>query len=296
MATRIASIESFRVLSIIGVIIWHTDFLATLQKLGHGHVLVDVSLYMVWWVSLPYFFITAGYFFGESVRTDGRPIAYLRRYAFSLVWILVAWFCIYLVVPRNWPASVREYGVWQALYLEALKNLQLLATQHIRLFLSGEPPVWQLWFLPALLFSLATLTLLAVCQLQRYVVPLIVALYGLALTQEVSISYLAKSSYDVSLWSLSLLFTALGWWLAGRRQPSVSTALCLIVGGYVVALMEGTVMKTFFHSSPGAIFHHSYLGGIVLVLGVFLLTLAKPNLGQSTPLPYLAQFTRGVFA
>ena len=54
-------------------------------------------------------------------------------------------------------------------------------------------------------------------------------------------------------------------------------------------------MKAFFHSSPGAIFHHSYLGGIVLVLGVFLLTLAKPNLGQSTPLPYLAQFTLGVF-
>ena len=60
MGARIASIESFRVLSIIGVIIWHTDFLATLQKLGRGHVLVDVSLYLVWWVTLPYVLITAG--------------------------------------------------------------------------------------------------------------------------------------------------------------------------------------------------------------------------------------------
>ena len=92
-----------------------------------------------------------------------------------------------------------------------------------------------------------------------------------------------------------MLFTALGWWLAEREQPSVPTALCLIVGGYALALMEGAVIRAFFPSTPHGFQGHHFLGGIVLALGIFLLALAKPNLGQSTPLPFLAQFTMGVY-
>lgn len=182
-----------------------------------------------------------------------------------------------------------------AVYSAALKNVSLLATQHVRLFLTGASFVWHLWFLPALMFSLATLTLLAVCRLQGYMIPLIIGLYVLALTEEVARRHFFNSTFHLGLWTIAILFTALGWWLAGRGQPSVPTALSLIVGGYAFALMEGAVMRTFFHSTPLAITEHTYLGGIVLALGIFLLTLAKPNLGQSTPLPFLAQFTLGVY-
>ena len=295
MTRRIASIESFRVLAIFGVILWHTEFLGRLQQLGGGSLLVDVTVYLVWWVCLPYFFLTAGYFFGESVRTDGKPLTQLRRYASSLVWIFLAWLCISIVVPSNWPSAVREYGWWQPFYSEALKNVNLLATQHVRLFLVGGLPVWHLWFLPAIMFSLATLTLLAVCRLQGYVIPLIIGLYVLALTEEVAGGHFFSSTFHLGLWSIAILFTALGWCLTGRGQPSVPTALCLIVGGYAFALMEGAVMRAFFHSTPLAIMGHNYLGGIVLAFGIFLLILAKPHLGQSTPLPYLAQFTLGVY-
>ena len=295
MSTRIASIESFRVLAIFGVILWHTEFLGRLQQLGGGRLLVDITVYLVWWVSVPFFFIAAGYFFGKSVRTHEKPLAHLRRYSSSLVWIFLAWLYIYAVIPSNWPAEVRDHGLWQPFYSEALKNLNLLATQHVRLFLGGESFVWHLWFLPALIVGLATLTLLAVCRLQGYVIPLIISLYVLALTEEVAASHSLSSSFHLGLWSMAILFTALGWWLAGRGQPSVPTALCLIVGGYAVALLEGAVMRAYFHSTPPAMMQHHYLGGTILVLGIFLLTLAKPHLGQSTPLPFLAQFTVGVY-
>ena len=174
-------------------------------------MLVDVSLYLVSWVTLPYFLITAGYFLGKSVRTNGQPIAYLRRYASSLVGIFVAWFCIYVVIPRNWPAAVREYGVWQALYLEASTNLHLLATEHIRLF-------WRTSLVASLVSSrnhiqsrhLDTARGLPAAEVCG---PLIVGLYGLALTQEVSISDVIHSSYDASLWSYSCSLQPLdgGW-------------------------------------------------------------------------------------
>ena len=241
-----------------------------------------------------FLFLTAGYFFGKSVRTHGKPIACLRRYVIPLLWIFLAWLCVYIVIPKNWPVEVYHHGWWQPFYSETLKNVALLATQHVRLFLMGDLPVWHLWFLPALMFSLATLTLLTLCRLQRYMIPLIISLYVLACTEETG-RHLLSSALDLGLWSIAMLFTALGWWLAEREQPSVPTALCLIVGGYALALMEGAVMRAFFHSTPHGFQDHWFLGGIVLALGIFLLALAKPNLGRSTPLPFLAQFTLGVY-
>lgn len=296
MDRRIASIESFRVLAIFGVILWHSNFLWRLRQPGGGlePLLINVTLDLIWWVSLPFFFLVAGYFFQKSVRSHGKPLACLRRSVTPLAWVLLAWVCVYSVIPDNWAGEVLHHGGWQTFYSQTLKSLNLLATQHVRLFLVGEPPTLYLWFLPALMFGLATLTLIAICRLQRYVIPLIVSLYVLALTEEAG-RHLLSSFFDLGLWSISVLFTALGWWLAGREQPSVPTALCLIVGGYAFALMEGEVMRTFFLSAHPPGMTHYYLGGIVLAVGIFQLTLAKPNLGHSTPLMFLAQFTLGVY-
>lgn len=294
MHKRISSIETFRVLAIFGVILWHSDALWKLAMRVDGGVFVTVTVRLIWWVSLPYFFITAGYCFAESVRRDGEPIARLRRYIHSLVWILLAWSCIYSVVPKNWPHAVHHNGLWQPFYSETLKNMHLIATQHVRLFLTGEDPIWHLWFLPALIFSLTILVLLTVYRQKQYEIPLIVSLYALAVTEEITGRHFF-GTFEVGLWSIALLFTTLGWWLAGRDRPSVRMALCLMVGGYAFALLEGELMKSVFHLTPFAIQHHYYLGGIVLSLGIFLLALAKPNLGRSTPLPFLAQFTLGVF-
>jgi len=73
----------------------------------------------------------------------------------------------------------------------------------------------------------------------------------------------------------------------------VPTAIGLIVAGYAIAFVEWVVMSEFFHVT--STYKHHYLGGLLLPLGFFLLALARPNLGHSTPLPYLAKFTLGVY-
>ena len=205
MSRRISSIEGFRVLAILGVILWHTDLLLRLRQLGGGRWPVDVTINMVWWVSLPYFFIVAGYFYGKSVEAEGEPIRHLCRYASSLFGILVAWLCVYTVVPDNWLVAVRDHGWWQPFQSEALKNVTLLETQHIRLFLGvtagGNAPVWHLWFLPALMFGLANVALIVVFRLQRYMIPFMVGLYGVALPR--------KSPEDISMASAFISDTCL---------------------------------------------------------------------------------------
>lgn len=293
MDGRIPSIESFRVLAILGVILWHTDLLLRLRQFGGGRLPVDVTIDLVWWMSLPYFFIAAGYFYAKSVKTHGHPMAHLHRYSSSLFGILVAWVCIYAVIPSNWPVAVRDHGWWQPFQSETLKNVNVLGIQNIRLFMEGDLPVWHLWFLPALIFSLAIVTLIAVFRLQRFIIPLMIGLYVLALTEEVAGGHFRGFTFHLELWSIAILFTVLGSWLVERGQPSVPTAIRLIVAGYAIAFIEWVVMSEFFHVT--STYKHHYLGGILLPLGFFLLALAKPNLGHSTPLPYLAKFTLGVY-
>lgn len=295
MAGRIASIESFRVLAIFTVILWHTGFATDLSRLADGSFPVVLTGYLVWWIGVPYFFITAGYFFRQSVLTYGNPIAQLRRFISPLVWIFLGWMCLYIVIPPNWPGEILHHGLWQPFYSTAQKNIQLLATDNIGLFLQGRSPVFHLWFLPALMFSLAVLTLMAICRQQRYLIHLAIGLYVLAVTDKISGGLFSTSALRVGTWSIALLLTAIGWVVAERKQPSATVAWSLIIGGYVLALLEGTLLNTIFHIPLQHLKWHYFLGGIILGVGIFLLALAKPTLGQSTPFPFLAQYTLGVY-
>lgn len=144
-------------------------------------------------------------------------------------------------------------------------------------------------------FSLATLTLITICRLERYLVPLIISLYVLALTEEIAGGYFFNSTIHLGLWITATLITAIGWWLAGREQLSMAMACSLIVGGYAFALIEGgdheCGFSQFTPGDPGT----SFLGRNCPRLGIFTLAIAKPQLGQSTPFPFLAQFTLGVY-
>lgn len=150
MTGRIASIESFRVLAMLTVILWHTDFGANLTRLSGVELPVVITKCLIWWVGVPYFFIAAGYFFRQSVLTHGDPILQFRRYVSPLAWMLFVWLCIYSVIPRNWPGEVLHDGLWQPFYMEALKNLDRFTTQNIRFFLEGLRPVFTSGFFPHL--------------------------------------------------------------------------------------------------------------------------------------------------
>ena len=68
MSRRISSIEGFRVLAILGVILWHTDLLLRLRQLGGGRWPVDVTINMVWWVEFALLFYRGWLFLREISR------------------------------------------------------------------------------------------------------------------------------------------------------------------------------------------------------------------------------------
>jgi surface polysaccharide O-acyltransferase-like enzyme len=63
----------------------------------------------------------------------------------------------------------------------------------------------------------------------------------------------------------------------------------------MLAYTEGAVLKLFFHASGRQLGAHEYVGGILMVTGIFLLALAHPAWGQRTSLPYIGRFSLGIY-
>ena len=130
-------------------------------------------------------------------------------------------------------------------------------------FSRGRAPGLASLVSPRLMVSLAVLTLVAICQLQKYLIHLIVSLYVVALAEEslVASRELHHSSSEVGCRPFSSQPLAGG--LQNESNPQRPWR-GLVVGGYAFALLEGTIMMSMFHGSHQAIQQHAFLGGIAL--------------------------------
>ena len=92
---------------------------------------------------------------------------------------------------------------------------------------------------------------------------------------------------------VSTLFIAIGWWLAqSDYKPTLVLAWLAIIGGFLCITVEVNILNYLFDIP----FNQPYLIGTVFFgTGFMFLALAKPDLGQNTPFPYLGKFTLGIY-
>lgn len=289
---RIASIESYRVVAMLIVVCLHTNLISRLHLIGGGYgFLLDMPLYLLFWIAVPYFFLTAGYFYGLTVLAGAAPSSVLRRSCRSLTLLFIIWVAVYSMIGPHWITAVYEQGLWAAISTQAAHTMTLLAQEHVTLLLVPRPPIYHLWFLPALMVGLSSLAMVMTSRFRTWTGTLLVSIYALLVLSEVA----PLSPYSPTLLLLSIFFTLLGWWVSQQTSFSRSFALALIAGGTVLALLEGAALKRLFHASSEQVMDYPYAGAVLLVLGMFLLTLAHRTLGQGTVFPFLARFTLGVY-
>lgn len=293
---RLASLECLRVVAILGVISQHIVSPELFQKPG---VTVNIVMCLVEQLrifAVPFFFLVSGYFFGKSIQAGNSVSNVLIRYAkwFAPVWLV--WTVLYAFIPSNWGAT--GFGVLRPMYWQFLLTIDWI-TLHPFALPWFMPPGHQ-WFLPALIVGLTTVAFLHSFNLMRVGLPVAAVLYltGIVLRSEIFVSQpLPLSSFLTMELAVTLLFTLSGWWLSFHlKKPNLKLGVLLAITGYVLALCEAA-----------AIWHHidsglekfttgqPMLGTIPLTLGIFLIALAKPNLGRSTILPSLAKLTFGVY-
>jgi surface polysaccharide O-acyltransferase-like enzyme len=292
---RMASVESYRVVAIFIVVCLHTNFITRLHLVGGGYgFLVDMPLYLLFWMAVPYFFLAAGYFFGRKVRGGSHPLLLLRGSCTSLLLVFVIWVMIYSFLGRSWISNFYHQGIWPTLSAEAVQTASRLRSDHITLLLIPRPPIYHLWFLPALMAGLGTVAVVLTRHLEKVVVSLCLFLYVLTVACEV-LPLDVLRAYPPGMLLIGMLFTVMGWWVSREGAISNAVALKLMAGGFVLALVEGAILKKLVHASSYQVIHYPYAGAVLLVLGIFLFTLANPTIGQRTILPILARFTLGVY-
>jgi PAS domain S-box-containing protein len=291
---RIAGVETMRVPADFAVVALHTS--AVLSLAGWGReVGIWVSIVeQLFRFAVPFFFIAAGYFFGNSLQAGVTPGGSLLKYTRRLGLLFLAWSLIYALVPYDWLHDMVRYGVLRPIYWHLLNTLAWIGSHPLTFLFHGT--AGHLWFLPALITALVTLTLFLSLRLEKYVIVggLLFYLLGLLHASYLLSSQAYRGMAHVPSSVLSgILFVHLGWWLSRRDPPSFASALSLCLVGFVGQVTEAIVVWGLFTSSPKI--PAFLVGTIPFAMGAFLLGLAKPNLGRTTPLPWVASLTLGIY-
>ena len=322
---RLASLESLRVLAVLAVISQHTVPAEMFIGLGAWVNILVCLLEPIQRFAVPFFFMASGYWFGKATQSGMPATVILRSYTKRLLPLFIAWSIISTFVPStpNWWHDVMAYGILRPLYWQFLQTMNWITLHPLGLLWFGT--IGHLWFIPALLTGLVAVALLGPFQLiyrrttaihvnpfadvtlsqsftlQRLAIPVIAILYVAGLIERSSLITGSEAPplpyYIRTGLFMTLMFTTLGWWLSfNLKRPTLSLGVVLLLAGYVLQVIEEVTMWHYLDIGPTRFGIGQYLIGTVpFLMGIFVMALARPNIGQSTMLPSLASMTLGVY-
>ncbi|HTL47097.1 MAG TPA: acyltransferase [Verrucomicrobiae bacterium] len=300
-----AGIESFRVLAAFAIILIHAKYFVNQPPFTyHSYAYLFMDCFNRF--SVPFYFLTAGYFFYGSCEKGNSPGRVFRRTAGKLLLLYAAWTVIYAAVPRDIVGGIQQQGIVQGLLSggsDQIHRSWWRFRSHPLYYLFESTSI-HLWFLPALLCGLGLLTLFVKARAERYLLPAAILLYLFGM---------AASSYKSTALGIHLPFlfdgkdgpftstlhVAVGWMFAKHNvRVSLNKALLLVLAGYGLCLMENLAVRPFL-SEPLPL--NVAASHVLLGAAMFLTALALPEAGKAhaarlgpyTLGIYLAQFLAG---
>lgn len=292
---RLDGVDAARALAIVGVVHLHLGPFRGAAWAGTLAGQASEAAALAARVAVPFFFVTAGYFFGRKLAAGADPLALVRRQGGRLLFLFAAWSA----------ASVLAHAVLRGLNRRSLaaalqgaaERVSWAAERPVAFLLQG--PQEHLWFLPALAIGLGTSGLAAARGWSgRATLAAGALLYAVALLGG---SYAATPLGLDFGWNprngpfVAVLFVALGVAIARREArgaPGLSGA-ALLAAGLALALAEALALRRACGRALGA--HDALLGLALAGPGLFLLarqSAASPPAG----LVRLGRLTLGVYA
>jgi len=301
--SRNSSVDTFKFLAIGTVIIHHTRafYYSYDQYGGHALLLLKYFFYAVRF-GIPYFFISAGYFFGKSLQ-KGRPLGQLtRRYCGRLTQLFILWTIIYFFIPQNFNDEVIKFGYMRTLYWHFtsihLHIWDFIRHHFITFLFTGSRG--HLWFFPAYITGILILSLFLFLKKEKYLIVFGLILYFVSLLgrsyKEFPIGF--DPGFEIFYGPfISTFFIAIGLRFSridfsARKNHVIVLGFILIFTGLIVQFAENWFLFKYYKMVP----EHAFLAGMIpLGIGIFLLSMGYQNLGKSTIFPYLGRYTLGVF-
>jgi len=289
--SRISSIDAFRPPAILAVICIHTGlFLGT--GLGPGVDMLGYLLNLAAHVAVSFFFLATGYFLARKVAAGENPMDAAWKYTTRLLTVFVFWSIVYLAIPNDL-AALAEHGYLRHTHM---KIMALLGDPTAALIFDGSRS--HLWFITALLLAVWQIAVLVSSgradrlpywAVFLYVVGLLGGSYA-ATPLGLNMQFNTRNGPF-----FSTLLVTVGWCLANPRiRVRLRWAILLAAAGFLLSVAEALLLWRVFDVLP---FRHDFLVGTVpFAAGLFLMLLARPELGRGTVLPRLAPYTLGIYA
>jgi surface polysaccharide O-acyltransferase-like enzyme len=213
---RITSVETLRVIAILGVILIHTSpFQADLPESRPIYAWLDAVINGLARFAVPFFFVICGYFWGCKIR-QGADVATSALGMIKRLLLLYGIWCLIYLLPLN-IAGFFQFGSLGPVKIAYWNLLQSLANPFTLLL---EGTCVHLWFLPALVCAIAITSLAVSRGALLPVCILAVLLYALGVFGR---------AYAATEIGVSLPFNP-------RNGPFFSTLL--FVSGYVLSARQ----------------------------------------------------------
>lgn len=267
---KIASLELGRLCALFAIIALHSQIFMTYLLVDDvpvfGYAFNQLTRFAV-----PFFFILSGYLIQPKLSTS--PFNTLKQYSSPLIKIWLVWSLLCLAMPFNWQRVAKDgylaerTGYWNWLTQNPLNALM-------------EGGMVHLWFIPALVIAVAIIALFIHFNKSSLLIPVAVILYAYGVM---------GGSYQTltEIWTpfftrngpfFSTLMVVIGFEFR-RRNITLSSinSFLLLLTGFVIHFVEAYWLTSY----DVAFNLHDFLVGTPLIgMGLFLLLLSKPNLGN----------------
>lgn len=174
--TRNSTIDTLRIVAIFIVILIHVE----VQYPSDTYVspfLAVLSIFVdSFRISVPFFLITAGYFYGRKIIDGEPPLQLLRRSVGRLLLIFGGWNLIYFLVPSNWIEMSLKYDMIRPIYWHMMHMSKIVMHHPFATMMRGVEG--HLWFLPALMTGFLITTGFIIIKREKYLLLFAIMLLG----------------------------------------------------------------------------------------------------------------------
>lgn len=293
---RIQSIDTFKGLAILAVVIIHTEpFLAVHAiKANWYWYYLGNSLQQISSFAVPFFFIAAGYFFSHGIQKKGLFKTW-QQYTSRLSALLLIWIVIDGIAWGQWLEQI----IYQKSLSPLLWNLSAIPSFAVKrpdLFLFRGTAL-PLWFLISLIISVSLLALCVKISLRPAVL--------LSLGFSLYFFSLITSSYSATPLGIGLSlpleqrgpfiafsFLAIGHFIAACGVPVKYSSLILAVAAFMV--FGESVILSKIENIP--FIERPYLISTSLFAsGVFLFAIQNPTFGATSIISKIGNRSLGIY-
>jgi surface polysaccharide O-acyltransferase-like enzyme len=292
MNMRIQSIDFFKGLAILAIVVFHTKPFLAIPSMKNDWHLLGQAIKQISSFGVPFFYVAAGYFFAQGIQKDGL-LARWWPYVKRLSILLVIWVIIDAIFRGSWLLDILEAKSLSPL-LANLSETPAFAAQYPDLFLLRGTAV-PLWFLVSLIISISLLTLCIKLSVRLDVLLLIGFcgyFFSLPAYSDTPLGIGLKLSLEQRGPFIAFLFLVIGHFLAVHQTPERSNAL-IVVASILMMFVESSALSYF----SGVSYHgeNYLLSTILLATSMLIFALQNPDFGAGSIISKIGNRSLGIY-